>query len=209
MSQYIRGLNPWPVGVPLPEKGLFFFYDPDTDEEYRVYPEQVQVAPDQAGNGAVLTGQALLDQFQEGVGIKLDLLLTGKILITCTVQPTAAVLGPDAPSDGQVDDTANTLSGLLVPGFGAAADYEVVGVPGFPGIVNAVVAGGDVQNGRIYSRGLTGPIDLEKAGIRVAASGNRPAGQWLLNDKLFTGPVPVTSNGYVASGYVSSNYVSI
>jgi hypothetical protein len=102
---------------------------------------------------------------------------------------------PDAPTNGHVDDVGNTLDGDLVPGFPAVADYEVFGVPGFPGIVNLTFTGGDVQNGRIYSRGLTGPIDFEGTGIRVAASGNRPAGKWLLNNKAFTGPTP-SPKGY-------------
>ncbi|MGI4736335.1 MAG: fibronectin type III domain-containing protein [Janthinobacterium lividum] len=95
---------------------------------------------------------------------------------------------PDAPTNGHVDDAGNILYGTLVPGYSAVADYEVFGALAYPGVVNAAAAGGDVQDGIIYSRGLTGPIDVGAAGIRVAASGNRPAGHWLLNDRAFTGP---------------------
>ena len=97
---------------------------------------------------------------------------------------------PAAPANGRVDDTANTLSGDLVPGYPAAGDYEVFGVPTYPGNVLLTATGGDVQNGRVISRGLTGAILAGGTGIRVAASGNRPAGAWLLNSLDFTGLAP-------------------
>lgn len=116
---------------------------------------------------------------------------------------TAAPAAPVAPTDPQVEDTADTLSGKLVPGYLAVADYEVFGAPGFPGIVNAAAAGADVQNGRIISRGLTGSILPGSAGIRVAASGNRPAGAWMLNDRAFTGPVVVPPPTDTVNPYIS------
>jgi hypothetical protein len=97
------------------------------------------------------------------------------------------VQAPAAPTEPQVDDTSDTLSGILVAGYPAVADYEVFGSPDFPGIVNASVASGDIQNGRIISRGLKGTILVGSAGIRVAANGSRPAGAWMLNDKAFAG----------------------
>ena len=41
MGKTIPRLDPWPLGKPLPTKGLFIFYDPDSNQEYRVLPEQV------------------------------------------------------------------------------------------------------------------------------------------------------------------------
>jgi hypothetical protein len=124
-------------------------------------------------------------------------------LLRKVMQPAVVpvVQAPAAPANVQVDDTSDTLSGLLVTGYPAVADYEVFGSPDFPGIVNASVAGADIQNGRIISRGLKGNILVGGAGIRVAANGSRPAGAWMLNDKPFTGvitpPAPVPAGDTV------------
>jgi hypothetical protein len=112
-------------------------------------------------------------------------------LLKKVMQPVVVpvVQAPAAPTDPEVDDTSDTLSGLLVAGYPAVADYEVFGSPDFPGIVNASAAGADIQNGRIISRGLKGNILVGSAGIRVAANGGRPAGAWMLNDKAFNGVI--------------------
>jgi hypothetical protein len=141
------------------------------------------------------TYEQLAALLQEGDGIRLTK-VGGKVRISSTVQSaTPLAAAPKAPTDPQVEDTANTFSGLLVPGFPAVGDYEVFGSPAFPGVVNAAAAGGDVQNGRIYSRGLTGSLLVGGGGIRVAASGNRPAGAWLLSDKPFTGTDSTPDSG--------------
>lgn len=97
-------------------------------------------------------------------------------------------MAPAAPRSVQVDDTANTMSALLVPGYGALGDYEFFGIPNQLDPVPATTAGGDVQNGRIYARGITGEHGPGTVGIRVAASGARPAGATAVNDRAFTGP---------------------
>lgn len=143
---------------------------------------------------AAVTQQQMLALLEEGPGISITP-HNGRVLISNTVAAIPSQQQPAAPADGRVDDTGNTLSGLLVPGFPAAADYEVFGVPGQVGLVNLAAAGGNAEGGRIYSRGLTGEIAIEATGIRVAASGARPAGKWLLNNRAFTGPA-VNARGY-------------
>jgi hypothetical protein len=124
-------------------------------------------------------------------------------LLKKAVQPALVpvVQAPGAPTGVEVDDTSDTLSGFLVAGYPAVADYEVFGSPDFPGIVNASAAGADIQNGRIISRSLKGNVLVGSAGIRVAANGSRPAGAWMLNDKPFTGiitpPTPLPTGDTV------------
>lgn len=188
MSEYIRTLPPWPEPA-VPATGLFFFYDPDTDEEYRLLPAQLaSLFP--GSDPYQLTEQELLAKLAAGTGITLTL-EKSKVLISCSLTNAPAPEAPDAPGDGRVDDAGNNLNGTLVAGFPAAADYEVFGVPGFAGIVNLAAAGGNAEGGRIFSRGLMGSIDVGATGIRVAASGARPAGRWLLNNRAFTGPAAV------------------
>jgi hypothetical protein len=167
----------------------FFGKDPNLpNQEFRVPALRLPVPADVDPTGGAT--------YVAGTGIVFTTLPSGAIEISTNVAIPTPVQAPAAPAYGLVDDTANTLSGLLVPGFPAVADYEAFGVPGQMGIVNlAAIAGDDVQGGRIYSRGLTGAIDTSATGIRVAASGNRPAGAWLLNDRAFTGPA-VNAKGY-------------
>ena len=111
---------------------------------------------------------------------------TGTNTVTTQAPATAS---PAAPRAGLVDDTADTFSGLLVPGFPSLADYEVFGVPGQVGIVSAAAASCNIQNSRLIMRGLTGPLPI---GIVVVASGNRQAGASLTNAQAFTGTTVVT-----------------
>jgi hypothetical protein len=148
--------------------------------------------------------RTLLDQLgyraeQYGKGQpKFDTLFGEDGALVYLLRNAAGQSAPAAPTGVEVDDTSDTLSGILVAGYPAVADYEVFGAPDFPGVVNASAARADIQNGRIISRGLKGNILAGGAGIRVAANGNHPAGAWMLNDKAFTGvitppaPLPTT-----------------
>jgi hypothetical protein len=145
--------------------------------------------------------RTLLDQLgyraeQYGKGQpKFDTLFGEEGALVYLLRNAAGQSAPAAPTGVEVDDTSDTLSGILVPGYPAVADYEVFGSVDFPGIVNASAAGSDTQNGRIISRSLKGNILVGGAGIRVAANGRHPAGAWMLNDKPFTGvitPLPTT-----------------
>ncbi|RSK33950.1 fibronectin type III domain-containing protein [Hymenobacter metallilatus] len=100
--------------------------------------------------------------------------------------PTVAI---GQPQNGQVDDVANTFSAQLVAGFPALVQYEGFGFPGVAGIVPLTSSNAYIQNGRIYLQGLTGSIAVDEVGFRVAASGSQPAGPFVLNKQVFTGPV--------------------
>lgn len=107
------------------------------------------------------------------------------------VQSAAPVLAPAAPANVSIDDAADTMAMDLVAGFVSIGDYEAYGVTGVPGTVPFTQVG-DVQGGRLVLRGLTGPHDVGTVGVRVAGTGNRPAGAWAMNDRAFTGsPVVV------------------
>ncbi|MCA8829426.1 hypothetical protein [Hymenobacter pini] len=107
---------------------------------------------------------------------------------------TLAPVAPGQPAQGQVDDVTNTFSALLVPGFIALVQYEGFGWPGVAGIVPLTSENAYMQNGRIYLKGLTGPIGIGEVGFRVAASGSQPAGPFVLNKEPFTGPVAETGS---------------
>ncbi|OGX80847.1 hypothetical protein BEN47_06205 [Hymenobacter lapidarius] len=94
---------------------------------------------------------------------------------------------PAAPTNPQTDDQGNIFSGLLVPGFPTISDYFAFGVPGTTGIVDAAGVG-DVANGRLYLRNITGERLPGSVGFGVKASGNRPQGAALTNAVAFTGP---------------------
>jgi hypothetical protein len=112
-------------------------------------------------------------------------------IVSTPSTPTTPV-APAAPTDGQVDDTANTFSGLAVAGFPSFAEYEAFGFPGVAGTVPLTSANSHQQGSRIYLDGLAGPIQKGAVGFRVAASGTRPAGAYLLNVDTFTGVAPPT-----------------
>ncbi|NML67595.1 hypothetical protein HHL22_20535 [Hymenobacter sp. RP-2-7] len=206
----------WPKGSPLPGDGIFFFYSPQHDTEFKVLPEQL-APPVEAPGPAEISAEDILDATPAGVALltagsaeQQQQLLDHYVIdpegdfpgfSTVTQQggamdwaveqlrhllSQASPAQPEAPANGHVDDQGNTLYGDIVPGFPAAADYEVTGVTGFPGVVNLATTGGDVQVGTVYARGITGERALGTVGIRVTASGNRPAGKWLLNTERFT-----------------------
>jgi hypothetical protein len=192
MDRTLRTLPLWPAGLPLSADAITLFYDPATNLEYRIDPARL-------GEAELKKLQEQLKSFNtfEAGQIGKDspagsLLEQLKWLATRPASTVTIVQDPDkpdAPTEVQVDDTSDTLSGLVVSGYPAVADYEVFGSPDFPGIVNASAAGANIQNGRIISRSLKGNILAGGAGIRVAANGSHPAGDWMLNDKPFTGVI--------------------
>ncbi|MBC6988555.1 hypothetical protein [Hymenobacter sp. BT491] len=103
---------------------------------------------------------------------------------------------PGKPADAQVDDVSNTFSALLVAGFPNLAEYEGYGFPNISGTVPLTAANAYLQNGRVYLKGLEGPLGVGEVGFRVAASGSRPAGPFATNASSFTGIVvaPPTAN---------------
>lgn len=105
----------------------------------------------------------------------------------------AGVAAPAAPTDGRVDDTADTFYGTINPLFGALGDYEIY-YPGSGGIVPASNGQADLVGATLTIRGLTGNNPVGSCGMRVAGSGNRPASAWLTNATAFTGTA--TPGGY-------------
>jgi hypothetical protein len=102
---------------------------------------------------------------------------------------TAAPVAPKAPTAGQVDDMADTFSGLAVPGYASYLEYEGFGFPGVTGVVPLTAANAYQQGTRIYLKGLAGALASGTVGFRVAGSGSRPAGAFLTNADSFTGVV--------------------
>jgi hypothetical protein len=99
---------------------------------------------------------------------------------------------PARPTEGQVDDTGDTYSVAIVPGYAVLSDYQ-----GFSPYTNGTViltsATGYIQNGRVYLKGVTGPAQNGEVGIGVAASGARPAGPFLTNQQPFTGSTVIVA----------------
>ena len=109
---------------------------------------------------------------------------------TIVTQP-APTAQPAAPTSPLLDDESNTFSGLAVKGFDSFLEYEGTGFPGVAGWVALSASNAYQVGNRIYLQGLTGFIAAGTAGLRVAASGSRPAGKPLLSGKDFTGPAAV------------------
>ncbi len=124
------------------------------------------------------------------------------------VNPVPSVGAPAAPTAAVVDDAGNTFSVALVPGYASLADYEVFGVPGQAGVVSAAAAA-DVQAGRLYLRGLTGNLAVGAVGVRVAASGNRPAGGSATNATAFTSADGAAAPGTPTGGTVAAPSVAL
>lgn len=99
---------------------------------------------------------------------------------------------PARPTDGQVDDVADTYSVALVPGFAVLSDYQGYS-PYTTGTVILTNSTGYIQNGRVYLKNVTGPAGVNDVGIGVAASGARPAGPFLTNQQPFTGTAVIVT----------------
>jgi hypothetical protein len=103
---------------------------------------------------------------------------------TVTTQPPTTV-ETKPPTNGVVDDTGDSFSGIVNPLYPALGDYELY-YPGSGGNVPATAGHADLQGNRIVVRDLAGNIPPESIGIRVAANGSRPASAWLTNKTAFT-----------------------
>ena len=116
-----------------------------------------------------------------------------------TPAPATAAPAPPAPSQGQVDDTGDTFSGVAVSGFPNMVEYEAFGFPEIAGTVPLTTANAYQSGTRIYLKAISGPRAIGAVGFRVTASGSRPAGAFLTNAEPFTGttttaPAPTISN---------------
>jgi hypothetical protein len=99
---------------------------------------------------------------------------------------------PDAPTDGQVDDTADTFSFLPNPAYPSFAQYKVAGLPGITGAVVLDATNSYVQAGRIYIK-VVGAVPPKGLAVYVAGSGNVPDGKVLTNADPFTGTAVVVT----------------
>ncbi|MDF7810494.1 IPT/TIG domain-containing protein [Hymenobacter sp. YC55] len=118
---------------------------------------------------------------------------------------------PAKPTDIRVDDVANTLSAKLVPGYPSLVLYEGFGFPGIAGTVPLTSENAYIQDGYLFMQGLSGPIDIDGAGFRVAANGSQPAGPFATNPRPFTGPAvvpgPTLTQAQPASGVVGTQII--
>lgn len=113
-----------------------------------------------------------------------------RVVIVDTVR--TGNVAPPAPTDGQVDDQGDTFSGVAVAGLPNLEEYEAKGLPGTTGVVPLTAANAYQAGPRIYLKNLSGDYDIGTIGFRAAASGSRPAGAFLTNDKAFTATPVVT-----------------
>lgn len=102
----------------------------------------------------------------------------------------AAPQAPGAPTDPLHNDVSDTFSGVAATGYSSYAEYEATGLPGTTGVVPLTPDNSFQVGNRIYLKNLYGPLLPNTVGFRVAASGNRPAGAFLMNTEAFTGVVP-------------------
>jgi hypothetical protein len=137
------------------------------------------------------TAAQIFPLLQAGTGIEITRSNTGKILISCTVEAANAPDKPSAPTNGQVDDTADTFSFLANPVFPSFAQYKVAGLPGVTGAVALDATNSYVSGGRIYVK-VVGAVAKGGLAVYVAGSGSVPDGAVLTNDERFTGVAPTT-----------------
>jgi hypothetical protein len=108
-----------------------------------------------------------------------------------TLSSAKVVQLPEAPTDGQVDDTNDTFSFIANQAYLSFAQYKVNGLPGVVGPVYLDATNSYVQGNRIYVR-VVGAVAKGGLAVYVAGSGNAPDGNVLTNTEPFTGPAVVT-----------------
>jgi hypothetical protein len=106
-----------------------------------------------------------------------------------------APIQPDAPTDGRVDDKADTFSGTVHQANPALGDFELF-YPGSGGNVPATNGRADLVGTTLTIRGLVGPFLPGTVGMRRAANGNIPASDWLTNADAFTGTAVPVATGF-------------
>lgn len=184
MSRTLPSLTPWPAGKPLPAGAITLFYDPATNQEYRVDLTRLSGTP-AATELSLAQLQALL---VAGDGVTITPTNGGTQLLISSTVVAAVPKAPAAPTAGQVDDTADTFSFLANPLFPAAAQYKVIGRPGVTGAEQLDTTNSYVQGGRIYIK-VVGAVSKGGLAVYVAGSGSVPDGQALANNEAFTGAV--------------------
>jgi hypothetical protein len=177
---YVQGLDTdgfSPVGTLRSASGAYSFV------KVNVTDGTTQLALPVTQGSQITQGQ-LLSLLEAGEGITITA-HEGRVLISSTVASVPSPVRPVAPTDGQVDDRANTFSGVAVPGFASYADY-VYFTPASGGVQPLVAPIGYQAGNRIVLSGLSGDYLPGDVGIAVAASGNRPQGVFLVNQTGFT-----------------------
>jgi hypothetical protein len=139
---------------------------------------------------SALTADQLLPLLKAGTGIALSLVTDSsgvqQVLISNTVGSAQPVVAPAPPTNGHADDKADIFYGTINPLYKALGDYELY-YPGSGGNVPATNGQADLVGTTLTIRNLTGNYPAGSVGMRVAASGNRPASPWLTNADPFTG----------------------
>lgn len=117
------------------------------------------------------------------------------------VASLAPVIIPAAPKTGVADDTGNTFSFDITPGYTSAAEYEYTEPNAAAGLVRLTGANSYINGTRVTITGLTGPIPAGQLKVRVAANGAVSAGYWLASTGAFTGTVGPTPTKATAPSF--------
>jgi hypothetical protein len=103
---------------------------------------------------------------------------------------SASPAKPAAPTNGQVDDTADTFSFLPNPAYPSFAQYKVNGLPGITGAVALDGQNSYVSGSRVCIK-VVGAVAKGGLAVYVAGSGAVPDGAVLTNADAFTGAIVV------------------
>ena len=125
---------------------------------------------------------------------KFDVFFGDEGALAYILKKIGGAVAPQPPTNGHADDTADIFYGTINPLFPALGDYEIF-YSGSGGNVPATNGRADLVGTTLTIRGLVGPHATGSVGMRVAASGNRPASGWLLNVEPFTGVI-ASPKGY-------------
>lgn len=97
---------------------------------------------------------------------------------------TGSAPAPAAPTNGVVNDSANTFGWTNTPGFTNASDYEFS--------TNSGSTWSNVSNNPIQLANQAYAVGVVQVRVKADRSNNRPAGNVLSNDQAFTVPVAPT-----------------
>lgn len=187
MNSFLRDLPAWQSGKSLNPNGLFIYYDPVSDAEYKVTPDQLAAAnssPTQPGaTGFVpIAATTTYPGFTKDQN-EVNLYVLGRQ--PTSTQVVAAPKRPAAPTNGVVNDKGDTWQVTLNPDSPVRALYLIAGLNGTTGPVRLDDTNSYDDSGLTYIR-VTGNVPARGLALYVAASGTTPDGYALTNNAAFT-----------------------
>jgi hypothetical protein len=192
MNSFLRDLPAWQSGKTLSINGLFLFYDPQTDQEYKLTPDQLcptSSGPGETGSDFVPIGATTsYPAFTTQDAVNRWLLARNPTVI----QQMQAPSPPAAPTNGQVDDEADTFSFSVNPAYPSFAQYKVAGLPGVMGAVALDGINSYISDNRIHVK-VVGSVSKGGLAVYVAGSGSIPDGKPLTNASPFTSTAVVVT----------------